>query len=105
MWTASPRAAESAPKACGKSDGCVLSVREQTGPSLLPAAAAMAAACATAWWTASARALPSTWAGSPKENVRESICAASPDAFTTPSIAAPADAVWRSVAVTVFVTW
>ena len=29
--------------------GCVLSVSEHTGPSLRPAAAAMAWACATAW--------------------------------------------------------
>ena len=98
-------AAKFAPNACGKRDGWVSSVSEQTGPSLRPAAAAMASACATAWWTASARALSSTWAGSPKEKVSELICAASPDALTTASIAAPAVAVLRSVAVTVFVTW
>ena len=65
----------------------------------------MAPAWATAWTTASVRASSSTLAGSANEKVRESICAASPDASTTASIAAPAAPVSRNVVVTVLVTW
>ena len=87
------------------SDGWVLSVREHTGPSRRPAAAAMAPAWATAWWTALARASSSTLAGLLKEKLRELICAASPLALTTSSMAAPAVFVSRSVAVIVLVAW